>query len=111
MVWSDDLDGFGSDVVAVSMSLLMPQFPQEEFEDLDKEPFVDKDKELEQRRDGMWYKINGGELYTGIGVTFYANGPRKSRTKFVDGLAIGLIEEWDMNGTLLGPRFKGEFKP
>ena len=87
------------------------QFPQEEFEDLDKEPFVDKDKELEQRRDGMWYKINGGELYTGIGVTFYANGPRKSRTKFVDGLAIGLIEEWDMNGTLLGPRFKSEFKP
>ena len=87
------------------------QFPQEETEDLDNNPFVDKDKELEQREDGMWYKIDGGELYSGVGVTFHINGTRKTRTKFVDGSAVGLIEEWDTNGTLLGPRFKGEFKP
>ena len=35
----------------------------------------------------------------------------KTRTKFVDGVAIGLIEEWDMNGSTVGPRFKGEFGP
>ncbi|MEK9772896.1 MAG: hypothetical protein VW576_04970 [Opitutae bacterium] len=86
------------------------QFPQEELEDLDQEPFVDKDEELELRQDGMWYKTNGGELYTGVGITFHPNGQKKTRTKFVDGLAIGLIEEWDTNGSLLGPRFKGEFK-
>lgn len=85
------------------------QFPEEELEDLNKEPFVDTTNDLEQRSDGMWYRIDGGELYTGVGVTFHPNGQKKTRTKYVDGLAIGLIEEWDGNGSQLGPRFKGEF--
>ncbi len=87
------------------------QFPQEEIEDLDKQSFVDKDEELELRRDGHWYYKKEGGLYSGVGVTFHSNGQKKTRTKFVDGLAIGLIEEWDANGSLIGPRFKGEFNP
>jgi hypothetical protein len=27
----------------------------------------------------------------------------------VEGTAVGLIEEWDENGTIKGTRFKGEF--
>ena len=33
----------------------------------------------------------------------------KLRTRIVDGKAIGLIEEWDENGTLKGVRFKDEY--
>ena len=85
------------------------QFPQEEIEDLDKAHFVDANKDLQQRIDGMWYLKEDGTLYSGVGVTFHSNGQKKTRTKFVDGIAIGLIEEWDENGSLLGSRFKGEF--
>ena len=105
MVWSDDLDGFGVMWLPSQCSFDALQFPQEEFEDLDKEPFVDKDRDLEQKSDGMWYKING-ESYTfqGIGVTFLCKWREEIRTKFVkDGLAIGLIEEWDMNGSSGAP--------
>ena len=79
--------------------------------DLDKQPFVDIENELEMRGDGMWYTLGDGNLYTGLGLTFYANGQKKTRTKFLEGIPIGLIEEWDENGSLLGPRFKGEFNP
>ena len=87
------------------------KFPQGENVDLDKQPFVDIEKELEMRGDGMWYTHGDGNLYTGLGLTFYANGQKKTRTKFLEGIPIGLIEEWDENGSLLGPRFKGEFNP
>jgi hypothetical protein len=33
----------------------------------------------------------------------------KSRTRVVEGKAIGLIEEWDENGSVLGVLFKDEF--
>lgn len=87
------------------------QFPQQEIDDIDKMPSVDKGRDLEQRQDGKWYMIDGGELYSGMGMTFHPNGERETRTKFIDGLPIGLIEVWDENGTLLGPRFKREFTP
>jgi len=25
-----------------------------------------------------------------------------------DGISYGLIEEWDLNGSIVGPKFKGE---
>ena len=86
------------------------QFAQEEAEDLDAAPFVDQNEELQQRLDGLWYKKADDLPYTGLGVTFHQNGQKKTRTKFSEGLAIGLIEEWDNNGSLLGPQFKNEFK-
>ena len=86
------------------------QFAQEEAEDLDAAPFVDQNEELQQRLDGLWYKKAGDLPYTGLGVTFHQNGQKQTRTKFSEGLAIGLIEEWDNNGSLLGPQFKNEFK-
>lgn len=87
------------------------QFPQENVVDLDKEPFVDQSNDLEIRRDGRWYLRKSNELYSGIGVTFHPNGQKKTRTKFIEGVATGLIEEWDANSTSIGPRFKGEFAP
>ena len=86
------------------------QFAQEEAEDLEQAPFVDQNEELQQRLDGFWYNKADDLPYTGIGVTFHQNGEKKSRTKFSEGLAIGLIEEWDENGSLVGPQFKNEFK-
>ena len=86
-------------------------FPQEKQEDLNETAFVDQDKDLQQRGDGMWYKKEDGSLYSGLGVTFHLNGQKKTRTKFADGIAIGLIEEWDENGSSVGPRFKGEISP
>jgi len=87
------------------------QFPQEKKVDLDKEESVDIDQELNQGKDGLWYHKSSGSVYTGVGSTYHPNGQRNTRRKFNEGLAIGLIEEWDANGTLLGPRFKGEFAP
>ena len=86
------------------------QFAQEEAEDLEQAPFVDQNEELQQRLDGFWYNKADDLPYTGIGVTFHQNGEKKTRTKFSEGLAIGLIEEWDENGSLVGPQFKNEFK-
>ena len=86
-------------------------FPQEKQEDLNETAFVDQDKDLQQRGDGMWYKKEDGSLYSGLGVTFHLNGQKQTRTKFADGIAIGLIEEWDENGSSVGPRFKGEISP
>ena len=87
------------------------QFPQEKKVDLDQEPTVNIEQELVQQADGLWYLKSSGEAYSGVGSTYHENGQRKSRRKFVDGGTIGLIEEWDSNGSLLGPRFKGEFIP
>jgi len=87
------------------------QFPQEKKVDLDQEPTVNIEQELVQQADGLWYLKSSGEAYSGFGSTYHENGQRKSRRKFVDGGTIGLIEEWDSNGSLLGPRFKGEFIP
>jgi hypothetical protein len=87
------------------------QFPQEKKVDLDQEPTVNIEQELVQQADGLWYLKSSGEAYSGVGSTYHENGHRKSRRKFADGGTIGLIEEWDSNGSLLGPRFKGEFIP
>ena len=72
-------------------------------------PQADQTKELEFRKDGLWYKIEDESPFDGAAVDFYDNGEMKSRTKIVEGKAIGLIEEWDENGTMKGIRFKGEF--
>ncbi len=84
--------------------------PQEQNRDFDKEPFVDLETELQQQEDGKWYTTKDGEIYSGVGMTFHPNGKRKTRVVYVDGLPVGLIEEWDLNGSSVGPRFKGEFK-
>ena len=65
--------------------------------------------ELEFREDGLWYKIDQESPYDGAAVDFFENGKMKSRTKMVEGKAVGLIEEWDENGTIKGIRFKHEF--
>ncbi len=85
-------------------------FPQSNVKDLDTLPFVDQDTELQQRADGLWYKLEQDIPFEGIAVTFYKNGKKKTRTQFKEGFAYGLIEEWDANGSSLGPKFKEEFK-
>lgn len=72
-------------------------------------PQADQTKELEFREDGLWYKINQETPYSGAAVDFYENGEMKSRTKVVEGKGLGLIEEWDENGSVIGTRFKNEF--
>ena len=72
-------------------------------------PQADQTKELEFRKDGLWYKIDAQSPFSGAAVDFYENGEMQSRTRIVEGKAIGLIEEWDENGTLKGVRFKDEF--
>ena len=72
-------------------------------------PAADQDTELEFRKDQLWYKIGEDKPFSGAAVSRHPNGKMKSRTKVKEGAAYGLIEQWDANGSLLGPRFKGEF--
>ena len=72
-------------------------------------PQANQNTELEFRKDGLWYKIGGESAYSGAALDYHENGAMKSRTKIMEGKAIGLIEEWDENGTIQGIRFKDEF--
>ena len=83
--------------------------PENQLEDMNSLPQADQSKELEFRKDGLWYKIDQESPYDGAAVDFFENGKMKSRTKMVEGKAVGLIEEWDENGTIKGIRFKHEF--
>ena len=83
----------------------------EEADELEGFPKVDQDKDLEFREDQLWYSLGSNEPFTGVAEAFHPNGKVRSRTKIREGLAYGLIEEWDENGTVDGPRFKGEFVP
>ena len=74
-------------------------------------PKLDQDNELEFRKDELWYKLNDEKPFTGFAETYHANGKIRSRTKVKDGVAYGLIEEWDENGTIKGTPFKGEYSP
>ena len=85
------------------------QVQSKEVENLDNLPFVDQEKELSQKADGLWYLTGKDVPYEGVAVTYHPTGEMMTRTKFVEGVAIGLIEEWDINGSTIGPRFKGEF--
>ena len=83
--------------------------PAEKVDSIEELPQADQSKDLEYRQDGLWYKINQESPYSGAAVDFYEDGKMKSWTKIVEGKAVGLIEEWDENGTLKGVRFKDEF--
>jgi hypothetical protein len=72
-------------------------------------PQANQNKELEFRENGLWYKIGDESPYSGAALDFHENGKMKSRTRVVEGKAIGLIEEWDENGSVLGVLFKDEF--
>ena len=77
--------------------------------DINSLPQANQNKDLEFREDGLWYKINQDVPFNGAALDYHENGEMKSRTKILDGKAIGLIEEWDQNGTMKGVRFKDEF--
>jgi hypothetical protein len=76
--------------------------------DPNEQPVVDQETELELRKDQLWYKIDAGEPFTGAAVEKHPNGKMKSRTLIKDGTSFGLIEKWDVNGSIVGPKFKGE---
>jgi hypothetical protein len=76
--------------------------------DPDGEPVADQETELELRKDQLWYKIGAEKPFTGAAVEMHPNGNMKSRTLMKDGISYGLIEEWDLNGSIVGPKFKGE---
>ncbi|HAU59740.1 MAG TPA: hypothetical protein DHU78_01660 [Opitutae bacterium] len=71
---------------------------------------LNQEKDLEFREDGLWYEIKSESPFTGFADAYHPNGQIRSRTKVKDGLAYGLIQEWDENGTLLGTLFKDEFQ-
>ena len=83
--------------------------PDRKAEELGSLKKVNQDKGMEFREDGFWYEINSKTPFTGILESFHDNGKLKSRTKVKNGSAYGLIEEWDVNGTLKGTLFKDEF--
>ncbi len=70
---------------------------------------ANQDEDLEFRKDGLWYEIQSDVPFTGFGQAYHPNGKLRSRTKIKDGVAYGLIEEWDENGSILGTPFKDEF--
>ena len=103
-------------LIGLTIVWLPSQCATSDFSELDKKkdsienlPQANQNTELEFRKDGLWYKIGGESAYSGAALDFHENGAMKSRTKIVEGKAIGLIEEWDENGTIQGIRFKDEF--
>ena len=76
--------------------------------DPNEQPVADQETELELRKDQLWYKIEAEKPFTGAAVEKHSNGKMKSRTLMKDGISFGLIEEWDANGSVVGPKFKDE---
>ena len=76
--------------------------------DPNEQPVADQETELELRKDQLWYKIGAEKAFTGAAVEMHPNGKMKSRTLMKDGISFGLIEEWDVNGSIVGPKFKEE---
>ena len=76
--------------------------------DPNEQPVADQETELELRKDQLWYKIEAEKPFTGAAVEKHPNGKMKSRTLMKDGISFGLIEEWDANGSVVGPKFKDE---
>ena len=85
----------------------LPQGNAGDIGDLEK---VNQEKDLEFREDQMWYKIGELTPFSALALSYHENGQLRSQTKVKDGLAYGLIEEWDENGTLKGAKFKNEFQ-
>ena len=82
--------------------------PSPAITDPNEQPVADQETELELRKDQLWYKIDAEKPFTGAAVEKYPNGKMKSRTLMKDGISFGLIEEWDVNGSIVGPKFKDE---
>ena len=76
--------------------------------DPNEQPVADQETELELRKDQLWYKIGAEKSFTGAAVEKHSNGKMKSRTLIKDGRSFGLIEEWDANGSVVGPKFKDD---
>ncbi|MFP6892972.1 MAG: hypothetical protein VCA18_04425 [Opitutales bacterium] len=76
--------------------------------DPNEQPVADQETELELRKDQLWYKIGAEKAFTGAAVEMHPNGKMKSRTLMKDGISFGLIEEWDVNGSVVGTKFKDE---
>jgi hypothetical protein len=76
--------------------------------DPNEQPVADQETELELRKDQLWYNIGAEKAFTGAAVEMHPNGKMKSRTLMKDGISFGLIEEWDVNGSVVGTKFKDE---
>lgn len=76
--------------------------------DPNEQPVADQETDLELRKDQLWYKIGAEKAFTGAAVEMHPNGKMKSRTLMKDGISFGLIEEWDVNGSVVGTKFKDE---
>ena len=63
---------------------------------------VNQDRDLEFRKDGLWYELESNLSFSGVAASYHSNGKLKSRTKIRNGIAYGLIEEWDENGSIQG---------
>ena len=72
---------------------------------------ADQDLELEFRQDQRWYLLEGKLPFTGIAFSYYPKTrAKKSRTVIVDGLPIGVIDEWNPDGRRKGGGFADDFK-
>ena len=60
--------------------------------------FVPADTPLEQREDGLIYKIDEDSPYTGVNHTYYENGQKKEESHAVEGRPEGSHTTWYENG-------------
>ena len=100
--------GNRGDVDAQSCTMDALQVQSKEVENLDNLPLLIRKRNF-TKSDGLWYLTGKDIPYEGVAVTYHPTGEMKTRTKFVEGVAIGLIEEWDMNGSTVGPALKENF--
>lgn len=71
-------------------------------------PAVNQDTDLEFRADQLWYKVGEDKPFSGAALRHHPNGKMMSRTIIQAGKPLGLIEEWDADGKVVGPRFRDE---
>jgi len=76
-------------------------------------PGVNQDVYLEVRKDQLWYHVDEESPFTGYAYTYYTDTndtKMKTRTYIVDGVAEGIIDEWNLDGTKKGGGFAEDFK-
>ena len=66
-----------------------------------------KEVGIEQRADGLYYKIGATTAFTGDGLVYHPNGQKMQQGKFELGKQIGPWKVWHPNGQL---HWEGSYK-
>ena len=62
-------------------------------------------QDLEERADGLMYKIGGDEPYTGTTINYFPNGKKELERNFRAGLDHGISRQWGPDGRLVMRQF------